>query len=134
MLHHRNSIKELNIDKHRITGVSQVHYLECQDDGHDRAPLCFSITPYLFEYKCEQPEEKYIQLLIQRRITTLSDQYLVKRDQLPHPDVEAAVEMKKYQKDACTWLFPYLLLIGLVASVMGYVGCLALSRIDPRSC
>ena len=54
-----------------------------------------------------------IQLLIQRRITTLSDQYLVKRGQLPNPE--------KHQMDARTWLLLYVLLIGLVASVLGYV-------------
>ena len=71
-----------------------------------------------------------IQLLIQRRITTLSDQYLVKRDQLPNPDVEATVEhgdTKKYQMDAwhiaSTWLLLCLLLSGLLASIVGYVGC-----------
>ena len=69
-----------------------------------------------------------IQLLIQQRIATLSDQYLVKvkRDQLPNPDVEAAVEpreRKKHQMDAHTWLLLCLLLIGLVASLVGYVGC-----------
>ena len=66
-----------------------------------------------------------IQPLIQRRITTLSEQYLVKRDQLLYLDVEAAVEpgdMKKYQVDASTWLL-LCLLDGLVASVVGYVGC-----------
>ena len=74
-----------------------------------------------------------IQLLIQRRITTISDQYLVKRDQLPvgDGDVEAAVE-KKYQMDARTWPLLCLLLIGLLASVVGYVGVLALFRIWHR--
>jgi hypothetical protein len=65
-----------------------------------------------------------IQLLIQRRITTLSDRFLVtgKRDQLPNTDVEAAVgNTKKHQMG--TWLLLCLLLIGLGASVVGYVGC-----------
>ena len=79
-----------------------------------------------------------IQLLIQRRITTLSDQYLVKRDLLPNRDVEAAVKTKKYQTDAHIWLFLYLLLIGLIASVVGYVGCFSVvqnstSKIGPVS-
>ena len=67
-----------------------------------------------------------IQLLIQRRITNLSDQYLVRRNQLPNPDVELGVEpgdRKKRQMDARTWLLLCFLLIGLVASVVGYVGC-----------
>ena len=57
-------------------------------------------------------------LLIQRRITILSDVYLVKRDQLPNTDAET----KKHQIDARTWVLLYLLVIGLVASVVGYVG------------
>ena len=71
-----------------------------------------------------------IQLLIQRRIATISNQYLVKRDQLPvgDGDVEAAagVEKKKYQMDARTWLLLFLLLIGLLTSVVGYVGCFSI--------
>ena len=64
-----------------------------------------------------------IQLLIQRRITTLSNQYLVKRGQpLPNTDVETGVEpgytRKKAQMDARTWLLLCLLLIGLVS-----IGC-----------
>ena len=73
-----------------------------------------------------------IQLLIQRRITTLSNNYLKylvnQGDQQPGPntDVEAAIEpsdTKKRQMDAPTWPLLSLLLIGLVASVVGYVGC-----------
>ena len=71
-----------------------------------------------------------IQILIQRRITTISDEYLVKRDQLPvgNGDVEAAagVEKKKYQTDARTWPLLFLLLIGLLASVVGYIGCFSI--------
>ena len=67
------------------------------------------------------------QLLIQRRITTLSNQYLVKREQLPNSDdVESAIEFgdtKKHQMDASTWVLLFLLLISLIASVVGYVGC-----------
>ena len=86
-----------------------------------------------------------IQLLIQRRIITLSDKY-VKRDQQRNTDVEAAVEAageaKKFQmvarKIAPTWLLLCLLLIGLVASVAGYVGCFSvvqnsISTIGPVS-
>ena len=67
-----------------------------------------------------------IQLLIQRRITTLSDQCLVNRDQLPDADIEVAVGMKKRQIDARTWLLLCLLLNGLVASIVGYVGCFSI--------
>jgi hypothetical protein len=111
---------------------------------------------YLFKYGWQLPEKKYdmgiscfacywrihhnrAQLLIQRRITTLSDQYLVKRDPLPNADVEAAVgDTKKHQMDACTWLLLCLLLIGLVASGVGYVGCFSVvqnstSNIGPGS-
>ena len=73
-----------------------------------------------------------IQLLIQRRITIISDEYLVKRDKLPvgNGDVEAAeaaagVE-KKYQMDAGTWPLLCLLLIGLLTPVVGYVGCFSI--------
>ena len=43
-------------------------------------------------------------------------------------DVEAAavVEKKKYQMDVRTWPLLFLLLIGLVASVVGYVGCFSI--------
>ena len=64
-----------------------------------------------------------IQLLIQRRITTLSNLYLAKRDQLPNTDDVEAGATKKHQMDTRTWLMPLLLLIGLLASVVGYVGC-----------
>ena len=64
-----------------------------------------------------------IQLLIQRRITTLSDQYLVKRDQQRNNDEEAAVRKKKHRMDPRSRLLVWLLLIGLLASIVGYVGC-----------
>ena len=71
-----------------------------------------------------------IQLLIQQRITTLSDQYLAKRDQIPvvnGGDVEAAAGAeKKYQMDARTWPLLFLLLISLLASLVGYVGCFSI--------
>ena len=43
-------------------------------------------------------------------------------------DVEAAagVEKKKYQMDARTWPLLFLLLFGLLASVVGYVGCFSI--------
>ena len=59
--------------------------------------------------------------------TTLSDQYLIKRDQLRNRDVEAAGNTKKYQmiarRIAPTWLLQCLLLTGLIASLVGYLGC-----------
>ena len=110
------------------------------------ALLCAHHSTYLCKSGCQRPEEKYdvgsipgfaacyslqlitmtlIQLLIQRRIVTLSDQYL-KRDQQRSTDEEAAGNAKKYQMVASarciapTWLLLYLLLIGLQ---VGYVGC-----------
>ena len=71
-----------------------------------------------------------IQLLIQQRITTVSDQYLVKRDRLSvgnGDDVEAAAGVKKkYQMDVRTWLLLCLLLFGVLASIVGYVGCFSI--------
>jgi hypothetical protein len=139
-------IKELNIDKNRITGVSHKSTAWNVKMMATTALLCaFSIIPYIHLNLGANNLMKsttwifpilratggfittaLIQILIQRRITTLSDQYLVKRDPLPNPDVEAAVEpgnTKKHQMDARTWLLLCLLLIGLGASVVGYVGC-----------
>ena len=131
-------LKELNIDKNRITGVSHKSSAWNVKMMATASFLCvFSIAPYIY---CANNLEllfpvlrasggfitaSLIQLLIRRRITTLSRQYLVKRDQQLIPDVEAAVEpgsTKKHQTDACTWLMLCLLLIGLVGSVVGYVG------------
>ncbi|KAF8817230.1 hypothetical protein BYT27DRAFT_6863229 [Phlegmacium glaucopus] len=125
------------------------------------ALLCaFSITPYIYLNRGANNLQKstrwlfpvlratggfitatLIQLLIQRRITTLSDQYLVKRDQLPDTDIKAAVkphDTKKHPTDALTWLLLCLLLIGILASVVGYVGCFSVvqnstSKISPIS-
>ena len=139
-------IKELNIDKNRITGVSHKSAAWNVKMIATTALLCaFSITPYIYLNLGPSGLKKsttwvfpvlratggfitatLIQLLIQRRIITLSDQYLVKRDQPSNTDVETAIEprnRKKHQIDSCTWLLLFLLLIGLVASVVGYVGC-----------
>jgi hypothetical protein len=69
-----------------------------------------------------------IQLFIQRRIATLSDQYLVKRNPPLNRNVDVesqAGDTKKHQMDTrtCQWLLQFLLLIGLVGSVVpvGYV-------------
>ena len=151
-------IKELNIDRNRITGVSHKSAAWNVKMMATTALLCaFGITPYIYFNLVANNLTKsmtwvfpvlratggfitatLIQLLVQRRITTLSDQYLVKRDQLPNPDVEAAVETKKHQIDARTWLMLFLLLIGLLASVVGYVGCFSvvqnsISTIGPVS-
>ena len=49
-------IKELNIDKNRIIGVSQVRCLESQNGGHDRAPMCFlQCYIYLSKSGCQRP-------------------------------------------------------------------------------
>ena len=143
-------IKELNIDKNRITGVSHKSAAWNFKMMATTALLCaFSIAPYVYLNLCANNLKKsttwvfpvlratggfitatLIQLLIQRRITTLSRQYLIKRDQLPNPDVEVAVansgDTKKHQMHASTWLLLCLLFIGLVASVVGYVGCFSI--------
>jgi hypothetical protein len=152
-------IKELNIDKNRITGVSHKSAAWNVKMMATTAMLCaFSIAPYIYLNLGANHLKKsttwvfpvvratggfittaLIQLLIQRRITNLSDEYLVKRDQLPNTDIEAAVgDTKKHRMDACTWLLLCLLLIGLVGSVVGYVGCFSVvqnstSNIGPVS-
>ena len=148
-------IDELNIDKNRITGVSHKSVGWNIKMIAATALLCaLSITPYIYlNLVANKLDLKrgtiwvfpilrstggfitatLIQLLIQRRVTTISDEYLVKRDQeLPagNGDVEAAravaSETKKYQMDARTWPLIFLLFIGLLASVVGYVGCFSI--------
>ena len=139
-------IKELNIDKNRIRGVSHKSTAWNVKMMATTALLCtFSIAPYIYLNLGANHLNKsttwvfpilratggfitttLIQLLIQRRITSLSDQYLVKRDHVPNRDEEVGVEPrdgKNHEMDARTWLMLFLLLIGLVASVVGYVGC-----------
>ena len=146
-------IDELNVDKNRITGVSHKSLGWNIKMMATTALLCtLSIAPYIYiNLVANNLDLKrgtiwvfpilrstggfitatLIQILIQRRITTISDQYLVKRDQqLPvgNGDVEAAagVEKKIYQMDARTWPLLCLLLFGLLASVVGYVGCFSI--------
>ena len=139
-------IKELNIDQDRITGVSQRSTAWNVKMIATTALLCsFSITPFIYlnlgannlttsttwVFRVLRATGGFIattliQLLIQRRITTLSDQYLVKRNQQRNTDVEAAGNTKKFQTIAPTWLLLFLLLIGLVASIVGYVGCFSI--------
>ena len=110
-------IQELNVDKKRITGISHKSAPWNIKMMATTALLCaFSITPYIYLNLGANHLTKstrwvfpvlratggfitatLIQLLIQRRITTLSDQYLVqvKRDELPNTDVEAAVEPQR---------------------------------------
>ena len=142
-------IKELNIDRNRVTGVFHKSTSWNVKMVATTALLCvFSIAPYIYLNLGANSLDKsttwvfpvlrstggfitvtLIQLLIQRRITTLSDQYLVNRYQLRNTDVEAAVEpgdTKKHHMDharTCQWLLLCLLLIGILASVVGYVGC-----------
>ena len=137
-------IDELNIDKNRITGISHKSAAWNIKMMATTALLyALSITPYIYiNLLTNKLDLKrgtiwvfpvlrstggfittvLVQLLIQRRITTISDQYLVKGD------VEAAqaVETKKYQMDARTWPLLFLLLIGLLASLVGYVGCFSI--------
>ena len=144
-------IDELNIDKNRITGVSHKSAAWNIKMMATTALLCtLSIAPYIYiNLRANNLDLKrgtiwvfpilrstggfitatLIQLLIQRRIITISDEYLVKRDQLPvcDGDVEAAAGVKKkYQMDVRTWSLLFLLLIGLLASVVGYVGCFSI--------
>ena len=147
-------IDELNIDKNRITGVTHKSAAWNIKMIATTALLCaFSITPYIYiNLGANHLNLKkgtiwvfpilrstggfitavLIQLLIQQRITTVSDEYLVKRDQqLPvgnGDDVEAAagVNKKKYQTDVRTWPLLCLLFFGLLASVVGYVGCFSI--------
>ena len=139
-------VKELNIDKNRITGISHKSTSWNVKMIATTALLCtFSIAPYIYLNLGANSLNKsttwvfpglraiggfitatLIQLLIQQRITTLSDQYVVNRNQLPNTDVEAAVKpvnTKKHQMDVRTWPLLCLLVIGLVASIVGYVGC-----------
>jgi hypothetical protein len=137
-------IKELNIDKNRITGVSKKCVAWNVKMTATTALFCaFSITPYIYLNLAPNNlntstrwvfpilraiggffTATFIQLLIQRRITTLSEQYLVvKQDQLLNRDVEAAVEPKKHRMDVHTRLLVWPLFFGLIASVVGYVGC-----------
>jgi hypothetical protein len=139
-------IEKLNIDRKRITGVSHKSVAWNVKMMATTALFCaFSISPYIYLNLAPNNLKTstrwlfpvlraiggfitatFIQLLIQRRITTLSNEFLVKRDRLPivpNPDVEAAVETKKQQIDARTWLLLCLLLIGLIASLVGYIGC-----------
>ena len=138
-------IKELNIDKNRIIGVSHKSAVWNVKMMATTALLCaFSIVPYIYLNLSGNNLKKsttwvfpvlcatggfitatLIQLLIQRRITTLSDQYLVKRVQR-NTDVKAAAQTKKHQMDGLTWLLLCLLLISLVASVVGYIGCFSI--------
>ena len=135
-------IKELNIDKNRITGVCHRSTVWNVKMMFMTAILCtFSITPYIYLNIGTSKLQKsatwvfpvlratggfitatLIQLLIQRRIITLSNQYLVKRDRLPIPD-EAVVRAKKHRMDPLSRFLVWLLLLGLSASVVGYIGC-----------
>ena len=143
-------IKDLYIDKNRIIGVSHKSDAWNVKMMTTTALLCaFSIAPYIYlNQGVDNLEESttwvlfpvlrstggfitaiLIQLLIQRRITTLSNQYLqvVKRDQQRNVDVEAAGDTKKMVtitwSIATTWLLLCVLLISLAASVVGYMGC-----------
>ena len=144
-------IEELKIDKDRIIGISHKSAGWNIKMMLTTALLCaFSITPYIYiNLFANHLELKrgtiwvfpnlrstggfitavLIQLLIQRRIAILSHQYLVKQVQVRR-DLEEAGVVKKFQMIARritpTWLLLFLLLIGLLASVVGYVGCFSI--------
>ena len=161
-------IKGLNIDKKRIREVQISHKSAAWNVKMMAATALlsvFSITPYIYMnlgtndlmksttwvFPCLRAAGGFItatliQLLIQRRITILSNQYLsnrrlIKQDRLPNNkdvDSEAAVEpepghSKKYQMDALTWLLLFLLLIGLIASIVGYVGCFSVVQFSTQN-
>ena len=135
-------IKELNIDKNRITGVSHKSAAWNVKMMATTAFFCaFSITPYIYMNLVPNnlntitrwlfpvlratggfTTATFIQLLIQQRITTLSKQYLVKQDPPRNADVEA-METKKHRMDVHTKLLVWPLLFGIIASVVGYIGC-----------
>ena len=138
-------IKERNIDKNRIAGVSHKSTVWNVKMVTMTAILCvFSIAPYILLNLSPNLLDKstrwifpvlratggfitvtFIQLLLQRRITTLSEKYLVKQVQQHNPlvDEEAAKKRQIVGRHlAPTWLLLFLLFIGLVASVVGYVG------------
>ena len=143
-------IDELNIDRNRIIRVSHKSAAWNLELMATTALLCaLSITPYIYinlttdnlnlwngmiwVFPMLRSTGGFIvatltPILIKRRIITLSDEYLTKhrREQLGDLDVEAAVETKKYQDEAGTWLLLFLLLIGLSASFLGYVGCFSI--------
>jgi hypothetical protein len=147
-------IKELNVDKNRITGVSYKSVAWNIKMIATTALLCaFGIAPYIYLNLGSNSLTKstrwvfpvlratggfvttiLIQLLIQRRIATLSHRYLVKRerDQLHNTDRDSEAARFSFvspdptidgRRIAPTWLLLCLLLMGLVASVVGYVGC-----------
>ena len=146
-------IEELSIDRKRVTGVSHKSVGWNIKMMATTALLCaVSIVPYIHinlgvnKLALKQSTiwvfpilrstggfitVTLIQLLIQQRIIIISSEYLVKRDQMPvvnGDDVEAdaGIEKKKYQMDARTWPLLFLLFIGLLASVVGYVGCFSI--------
>ena len=145
-------IEDLNIDKTRITEIFRKSAVWNFWMFFWTAVLCaVSITPYIYVNRGDNSLDlkgdaiwvfpilrsaggfltaTLIQILIQQRITLISREYLVKRGQLPvgDGDVEAAVGItkKKYQTDALTLSMLFLLFIGLLASLVGYVGCFSI--------
>ena len=144
-------IKELNIDDTRITDVFRGHKTTAWNVKMIVVTAilsALSIIPYIFvnlrpndlnlrkSTKWVFPilrstggflTATLIQILIQRRITAISKQYLA-----GGRDVEAArAEKKTYQMDLLTWPLLLLLLIGLLASVVGYVGCFSIVQNSP---
>ena len=138
-------IEELNVDRNRITGVSHNFHKSVAWNAKMMALTAlfcaFSITPYIYLNLVPNNLKTstrwlfpvlrasggfftatFIQLLIQRRITALSNQYLVN-----NTDVETVGDTNKYQmiarRIAPTWLLFCFLLIGVIASLVGYIGC-----------
>ena len=144
-------IEDLNIDKTRITEIFRKSAVWNFWMFFWTAVLCaVSITPYIYVNRGDNSLDlkgdaiwvfpilrsaggfltaTLIQILIQQRITLISREYLVKRNQQPVGigAVEAAAPFEKnYHTDILTGSLLFLLLLGLLASVVGYVGCFSI--------
>ena len=150
-------IKDLNINKNQIIRVSYESASWVVKMMVATALLCsLGITPYIYLNLTADPDSNVavpwifpifrliggfstatlIQVLLQRRITTLSEQYLFKRNQR-NKDEEAAGDtpVKKdqtlAQRIAPTWLLLFLLLTSVTASLIGYFGCYSVASNNP---
>ena len=139
-------IKEPNIDRNRITGVSHKSAAWNVKMMATTALLCaFSITPYIylnqgadnlkksttwvFPVLCATSSQPHSFNYSFFPTNTLSNEtnYLIQMMSRWPLSLVTRRNIKWIIMDACTWLLPCLFLIGLVASVVEYV--LALFRI-----
>ena len=149
-------IKDLNINKNQINGVSYESASWVVKMMVATALLCsLGITPYIYLNLTADPDSNLavpwifpifrlfggfstatlIQVLLQRRITTLSEQYLFKRNQRNKDEEAADTPVKKdqtlAQRIAPTWLLLFLLLTSVTASLIGYFGCYSVASNNP---